>query len=158
MRSLHLLHFFHEHLNLFDWHEPCNKVERGCEQFAIDRPHTSLEAAQFLILYTGENMKGIVIHSEGRILRATAGKSNGCRLSVRPVMPASTNFGEKHSQPIRFVFFDGPRPIASSSRVVLMKGRRYPNVEHWFVLPDCDSYISFPPSQVTSATEKRPLV
>ncbi len=102
-------------------------------------------------------MKGIVIHSEGRILRATNRKNNGCQLSVRPVMPLPTISGEKSDRPIRFVFFDGPRLIASSSRVVLMKGRRYPNVEHWFVLPDCDSYISFSPSQQTSASEKRPM-
>ncbi len=102
-------------------------------------------------------MKGIVIHSEGRILRATDGKNNVCRLSVKPVMPDPMESGEKSDRPIRFVFFDGPRPIASSSRVVLMKGRRYPNVEHWFVLPDCDSYMSLPPSQRTSASEKRPM-
>ncbi len=96
-------------------------------------------------------MKGIVIHSEGRILRATNGKNNKRQLSVRPVMPVPTKSGENLGRPIRFVFFDGPLPIASSSRVVLMKGRRYPDVEHWFVLPDCDSYIPLPTSQVSSA-------
>ncbi len=95
-------------------------------------------------------MKGIVIHSEGRIIRATNKNQNGRRLYVKPIMPVPAKLGDNSARPIRFVFFDGPRPIASSSRVVLMKGRRFPDVEHWFILPDCDSYVSFPPSQFPS--------
>ena len=40
------------------------------------------------------------------------------------------------ASPVCFIIEDGGQGIAKSSRVLLTKGRRYPGVEHWFVLPE----------------------
>jgi len=103
-------------------------------------------------------MEGIVIHYNGRIKRFLRGRDNDTRLDVRAVAPVQKpfagpvlideprprNFGER---PLYFVFTIDGRTIAASRRVSLMKGRRYPGVEHWFVLPD--EPLPLTPPQVT---------
>src|SRR3712207_8575845 len=39
---------------------------------------------------------------------------------------------------VTFVFYEGRRVIAKSPRVLVMRGRRYPDVEHWFILPEAE--------------------
>ena len=85
-------------------------------------------------------MRGIVIHIGGRVRRSIGGRGNTGRLSVVPVMPAGITPSEVNARPVRFVFYDGDRQIASSSRVLLARGRRYPGVEHWFVLPEAERW------------------
>ena len=81
-------------------------------------------------------MIGIVIHHPKGIVRARGGRAGGGRLSVRPVLAVAPPRGEMSSRPVTYVFYEGERVIAKSSRVLLMRGRRYPDVEHWFVLPE----------------------
>ena len=88
-------------------------------------------------------MRGIVIHMGGRVRRSIGGRGNTGRLSVVPVVPvtrAGVTPSETNARPVRFVFYDGERQIASSTKVVLMLGRRYPGVEHWFVLPEAERW------------------
>ena len=81
-------------------------------------------------------MTGIVIHHPKGIVRALGGRAGGRRLSVRPVLAVAPPRGEVSSRPVTYVFYEGERVIANSPRVLLMRGRRYPGVEHWFVLPE----------------------
>ena len=81
-------------------------------------------------------MKGIVIHHENGIRRAIEGKVTQGRLSVRPILAVGESRLEKPARPLSFVFYEDGRVIAKSSRVLVTSGRRYPGVEHWFVLPE----------------------
>ncbi len=86
-------------------------------------------------------MKGIVVHYQGKVRRRLEGQHNKGRLEVRVINPvpsgqAKTVGGRAAQHPVYFVFeFDG-RTIAASRNVTLAKGRRYPEVEHWFVMSD----------------------
>jgi hypothetical protein len=81
-------------------------------------------------------MKGIVIHHENGIRRAIEGKVTQGRLSVRPILAVAPPGRETPARPLSFVFYEDGRVIAKSSRVLVTSGRRYPGVEHWFVLPE----------------------
>ncbi len=82
-------------------------------------------------------MRGIVIHHQKGVVRALSGRAAGGRLSVRPVLAVPPS-GEMSSRPVTYVFYEGERVIATSSSVLLTRGRRYPEVEHWFVLPEAE--------------------
>jgi hypothetical protein len=97
-------------------------------------------------------MIGIVIHHPKGVVRALGGKAGGGRLSVRPVLAVAPPRGEVRSCPVTYVFYEGERVIAKSSRVLLMSGRRYPGVEHWFVLPEAECQpVTAELSQATAA-------
>ena len=81
-------------------------------------------------------MKGIVIHYKHGIRRAVEGRTKAQTLSVQPIQALAPLGGKISVRPVSFVFYEGGRVIAKSSRVLLMMGRRYPDVEHWFVLPE----------------------
>ncbi len=92
-------------------------------------------------------MQGVVIHYEGRIKRFLRGRENGARLGVLTVNPVPKSSerpphpGERlprdfWQSPLCFVFSIDSKTFAVSRKVSLTKGRRYPEVEHWFVLPD----------------------
>ena len=81
-------------------------------------------------------MRGIVIHYENNIRRAIEGKVTQGRLSVRPILAVAPPQRETTARPLSFVFYEDGRVIAKSSRVLVTSGRRYPGVEHWFVLPE----------------------
>ncbi len=83
-------------------------------------------------------MRGIVIHHAGGVRRSIEGRAKGPRLSVRPVLAPPPAGGRMSARPACFIFDDGGRVIAKSSRVLLARGRRYPGIEHWFVLPEED--------------------
>jgi hypothetical protein len=83
-------------------------------------------------------MTGIVIHHPKGVVRALGGRAGGGRRSVRPVLAVAPARGEVSSRPVTYVFYEGGRVIARSPRVLLMCGRRYPGVEHWFVLPEAE--------------------
>lgn len=83
-------------------------------------------------------MKGIVIHHKGKLWRALEGRVNIGRLAIQAITPVPLKQeGMSHEsavrRPIYFVFSVGGRTIAAASNVTLKKGRRYPEVEHWFV-------------------------
>ena len=86
-------------------------------------------------------MRGLVIHYQGKVRRALEGRGNDGRLDVRVVTPVplnddTTRLGRVAQRPLYFVFnFDG-RPFASSKNVRVTSGRRYPDVEHWFIVPE----------------------
>ena len=82
-------------------------------------------------------MRGIVIHSRGHFRRCLEGRTNEYRLSVEALAPAATggDKGKGLTRPAYFIFYCDGKAFASSERVVMMKGRRYPDVEHWFMLP-----------------------
>jgi hypothetical protein len=82
-------------------------------------------------------MRGIVIHHRKGVVRALSGRAGGGRLSVRPVLAVPPS-GEMSSRPVTYVFYEGERVIATSSSVLLTRRRRYPEVEHWFVLPEAE--------------------
>ena len=97
-------------------------------------------------------MNGIVIHHQKGVVRARVGRAGGERLSVRPVLAVAPARGEVSSRPVTYVFYEGGRVIAKSSRVLLMRGRRYPEVEHWFVLPEAECHpVTAELSQATAA-------
>ncbi len=92
-------------------------------------------------------MEGVIIHYDGRIRRFLKGRDNDTRLDVRAVTPVQRPFAEQthieepcqrdfRDSPLYFVFTLDGRTFAASRKVSLFKGRRYPGVEHWFVLPD----------------------
>lgn len=85
-------------------------------------------------------MRGIVIHNDKGVVRALRSRAGASRLSVRPVLALAPPRGEISSRPVTYVFYEGERVIAQSSRVLLMRGRRYPDVEHWFVLPEAEGH------------------
>ena len=85
-------------------------------------------------------MRGIVIHHPKGVFRALGGRAGGRRLSVRPVLAVAPPRGEVCTRPVTYVFYECGRVIASSPRVLLMGGRRYPEVEHWFVLPEAEQH------------------
>jgi len=80
-------------------------------------------------------MKGIVIHHQNGISRAIEGKTRRGRLSMR-LIQAVAGAQEKSSSKPTYVFYEDDRVIARSSRVLVLHGRRYPAVEHWFVLSE----------------------
>ncbi len=83
-------------------------------------------------------MRGIVIHSRGHYRRCLEGRTNEYQLSVKALSPATETGGDKSTRPTRpayFIFSCDGKAFASSARVVVTKGRRYPGVEHWFILP-----------------------
>ncbi len=89
--------------------------------------------------YFGEtNMRGIVLHSRGHFRRCLEGRTNEYQLSVQALSPAPELGGSKSKSPTRpayYIFSCAGKAFASSERVVVTKGRRYPSVEHWFILP-----------------------
>ena len=85
-------------------------------------------------------MNGIVIHHPEGVVRARGGRAGGGRLSVRPVLAVAPPRGLIALRPVTYVFYEGGRVIAKSPRVLLMSGRRYPDVEHWFVLPEAECH------------------
>ena len=95
-------------------------------------------------------MRGIVIHHQKGVVRALRGRAGGGRLSVRPVL-AVPPCGEMSSRPVTYVFYEGERVIATSSSVLLTRGRRYPGVEHWFVLPEVECRPSAAEPSLASA-------
>ena len=95
-------------------------------------------------------MRGIVIHHQKGVVRALSGRAGGGRLSVRPVLAVPPS-GEMSSRPVTYVFYEGERVIAQSPRVLLLRGRRYPDVEHWFVLPEAECRPSAAEPSLTSA-------
>lgn len=96
-------------------------------------------------------MRGIVIHHPGGVRRSIEGRAKGPRLSVRPILAPPPGDGRINSRPACFIFDDGGRVIAKSSRVLLTRGRSYPGVEHWFVLPEEGQ-----PGDVSDATRPDP--
>jgi hypothetical protein len=81
-------------------------------------------------------MKGIVIHHNGKIWRALEGRARIGRLAIDAIAPVPLKQEGTARRPLYYIFTVGGRTIAASKNVALKKGRRYPHVEHWFVLPE----------------------
>jgi len=84
-------------------------------------------------------MRGTVIHSGKQFRRCLEGRNNEYQLSVKAIMPAlPTSEGPEYTaaqpRPTHFVFYCNGKSFTVSQRVILTKGRRYPNVEHWFIV------------------------
>jgi len=103
-------------------------------------------------------MQGFVIHYNGRVRRCLAGRNNQNRLEVRAITALSeTNVPpaeESHCRhrrrgPVYFDFTLDGRVFACSRVVTLKMGRRYPRVEHWFLLPD-ETHHYMPPEATRS--------
>ncbi len=91
-------------------------------------------------------MKGIVIHHQGKIWRSLEGRVSIGRLEVKaitsvPWKQEGTSRGCAVRRPMYFVFSVGGRTFAASQNVTLRKGRRYPDVEHWFVLSESRQHL-----------------
>ncbi len=100
-------------------------------------------------------MEVIIIHYNGRMKRFLKGRDNDTRLDVQVVTAVQKTFtGQAHveerptrdfgERPLYFVFTIDGRTIAASRKVSLKKGRRYPGVEPWLVLPDEPILITSP--------------
>ncbi len=90
-------------------------------------------------------MKGIVIHHQGKIWRSLEGRLSNGRLTIEaitsvPFIKEGTSRGCAR-RPVYFVFRVEGRTFAASQNVTLRKGRRYPNVEHWFVLAESVQHL-----------------
>ncbi len=101
-------------------------------------------------------MKGIVVHYQGKVRRALEGRINERRLEVRVANPVSRQTAEAGSmlaisQPIYFVFDSDGRRFAASHNVSISMGRRYPEVEHWFVVPEHEQPADIYEPQITSS-------
>lgn len=102
-------------------------------------------------------MRGIVVHSRGHFRRCLEGRNNEARLTVKAVMPVppqGTGCLTAQSRPVHFLFYYGSHAFAGSKRVVLLKGRRYPDVEHWFILPDETECAAANELQLISAADR----
>ena len=91
-------------------------------------------------------MKGIVVHHQGKIWRSLEGRGSVGRLEIRtinavPVKQEGACGGPAVRRPLYFVFSIGGRRFAASKNVTLRKGRRYPDVEHWFVLSESPQHL-----------------
>ncbi|HYE65271.1 MAG TPA: hypothetical protein VD966_06795 [Pyrinomonadaceae bacterium] len=85
-------------------------------------------------------MRGTVIHARGHFRRCLEGRNNEGQITVKAIMPvAASQNGTEPAQaqrPLFYVFYYDGKSFAGSRKVVLAKGRRYPNVEHWFISPE----------------------
>lgn len=102
-------------------------------------------------------MKGIVIHHQGKIWRSREGQFSLGRLAIRAITPLplkqeGTSRACAVRRPMYFIFSVGGRTIAASKNVTLRKGRRYPDVEHWFVLSEFRQHVELNELQQASAT------
>ncbi len=91
-------------------------------------------------------MKGIVIHHQGKMWRSLEGRVSRGRLAIAainsvPSTPKETSRGCTVQRPMYFVFSVRGRTVAASQNVMLRKGRRYPEVEHWFVLSESRQHL-----------------
>ena len=101
-------------------------------------------------------MKGIVIHHQGRIWRALEGRVSMGQFAIKAITPVplkqeGTSRGCAIRRPIYFTFSVGGRTFAASQNVTLRKGRRYPEVEHWFVLSESRQHLELNELQQSSA-------
>jgi len=101
-------------------------------------------------------MKGIVIHHQGKVRRALEGRTTDGRLEIETITPVPFNqdmerLGCATRRPIYFTFSFGGRPFAASQNVMLAKGRRYPDVEHWFIMSEPERQLKLPHAKQTSA-------
>ena len=96
-------------------------------------------------------MNGIVLHFNGHLKRALQGRGNQDRLSVQPIMAIAPPGAPTTRRPVCVVFYAGARLLACSARVRLRRGRRYPEVEHWFVLPECERHLEASEQQAQAA-------
>ena len=86
-------------------------------------------------------MKGTVIHYGGRFRRILEGRNNNSQMKVEvqtPELPISEEIEGTllTSRPAHFTFYVDGQSFAASRKVMLSKGRRYPQIEHWFVAAD----------------------
>jgi hypothetical protein len=107
-------------------------------------------------------MKGIVIHHNGKIWRALEGRVSIGRLAIQAIAPVPCKpegaSGEcTGRRPVYFIFRVGDRTIAAAKNVTLKKGRRYPNVEHWFVPSELKQHLDLNELQQLPATSTSAL-
>ena len=86
-------------------------------------------------------MKGTVIHCGGRFRRILEGRDNNSQVKVEVQTPELPSYEEtegapSRSRPAHFTFYIDGQSFAASQKVMLAKGRRYPQIEHWFVAAD----------------------
>ena len=105
-------------------------------------------------------MKGIVIHYQGKIRRALEGRVSDGRLDVKTITPVplrqeTVGVGCATRRPVYFVFSFGEQRFAASQNVMLTKGRRYPDVEHWFVMAEPKQLLELNQLQQVSAAQPK---
>ena len=90
-------------------------------------------------------MKGIVIHHNGKIWRSLEGRVNIGRLAIQAITHVprkQEGMNREYSlRPVYFIFRVGDQTIAAAKNVTLKKGRRYPDVEHWFVPSELKQHL-----------------
>ena len=101
-------------------------------------------------------MKGIVVHHNGKLWRTLEGRVSNGRLAIRAITPISVkqeavNQGCAVRRPVYFVFSFRGQTIAAAKNVTLKKGRRYPDVEHWFIPSELKQHLELTQLQQVSA-------
>lgn len=90
-------------------------------------------------------MKGIVVHHKGKIWRSLEGRVSSGRLTIKAItsLPSTMEGRDRGSveRPVYFVFTVDGRTFAASQNVTLRKGRRYPNIEHWFFVSESVQHL-----------------
>ncbi len=86
-------------------------------------------------------MKGTIIHCGGRFRRILEGRGNNSQMNVEvqtTKLPPSeeTENALSRSHLAHFTFYVDGKSFAASQKVMLTKGRRYPQIEHWFIAAD----------------------
>ena len=95
-------------------------------------------------------MKGIVVHHNGKLWRTLEGRVSNGRLAIS-VKQEAVNQGCAVRRPVYFVFSFRGQTIAAAKNVTLKKGRRYPDVEHWFIPSELKQHLELTQLQQVSA-------
>ena len=85
-------------------------------------------------------MKGTVVHFRGKFRRSIERQGVKPRVKVEITLPETLASGESEPdtarRPAHYAFFVNGVLFAYSRKVTFTQGRRYSQVEHWFVCAD----------------------
>lgn len=81
-------------------------------------------------------MRGTVVHFRGKFRRSLEQRGDNPRVKVEITLPESSSGESIEQRPAHYAFFIDDQLFAYSRKVTLRPGRRYSQVEHWFVCVD----------------------
>lgn len=81
-------------------------------------------------------MRGTVVHFRGKFRRSLERRGPNPRVKVEITLPESLDGELVEQRPAHYAFFIDDELFAYSRKVSLRAGRRYSQVEHWFVCAD----------------------
>lgn len=81
-------------------------------------------------------MRGTVVHFRGKFRRSLEQRGVNPRIKVEITFPETLSGDSIQQRPAHYAFFVDGQLFAYSRKVALRPGRRYTQVEHWFVCAD----------------------